>query len=948
VTSPQSTAKQLAWLADASVIQSVTSFLSGFDDRYTGSQGSLGAISYIQGFLRQNCSINAVYLDNFTFNDQGTLIQASNIVAKVEAANQTSKTLLVTAHHDSIGYQYPFNVYSTGAKGSDDDSSGVGAVLETARIVSTLGQDLKYNVLFVIFAAEEGNKTTNQAFMQEGSRHWISSDHLGVNSLQDIIGVVNLDGVAYKSGGPIGTYHHKSGSSVAENITLAASILGILAEDEGHARTDVYLKQVRCRTEDTFDSAGIPAVTLSTHYSNPFTHTPQDSLSNLDFREALNFTRTVLSYVCLTCVVTPKHEETYTAGWVSTICPQGQHTVNETNYIDVLIRPCTLVGYQLIVLDPSLAGIDSRSLLSITLASDATGRSLPILALGRVGANLLHLLAGSEVESIEQYSLGDDLIVHVNSSLTGLSHHPIYSYPNNIAFTNENGTSSSYKVIMGEAITGSNCCYCLARDTIGASTPFLQLSYTPYVHELWSWLGVLHTHNSSCGPIAFIGADNATTLTFIAQKIVENVAYWLLNAQRTAVVVEPSESSPLVGDRLKLEVVLRDSLTWSANSSIPVSLKVSSPSGKLLLTEVQVTGQDGVAESSNIFLTEIGEYQVSVTTFAGGGIGALATVTSFETGPRIGAYCDSEISVAQGESASIQLNLSYIPTIPETMVLTLRGKPLPSDLSIGMVFIRGYNNVNLTIPTREVIPPGTYSLTLTVMPPTREYVACEQLIVIFVTPGYDLEIIQAPDAMVQGSLSQLIVQLTSRRTIPVNGRLRVDSTDIVVKGETSFSISAGQTQQITLQIEETSTSPYCWGRGEMKITLMRDNSPVVESQPLPIFVSPNPINIFLGYILPPSLLLTIFIERLRKTNVKRAGIGTLLGGSILFLCGLAISQSMFLAVPLVMMAVGSYLATVAVEYVYDKPLPKGYEWLTPPLSNDGKVRNNRRGDDKRS
>jgi hypothetical protein len=95
-------------------------------------------------------------------------------------------------------------------------------------------------------------------------------------------------------------------------------------------------------------------------------------------------------------------------------------------------------------------------------------------------------------------------------------------------------------------------------------------------------------------------------------------------------------------------------------------------------------------------------------------------------------------------------------------------------------------------------------------------------------------------------------------------------------------------------------------------------------------------NLFLGYVLPPTLLAMILIERLRKTRVKIAGVGTLLGGSLFFAFGLLISQSMFMVVPLAMLVAGSYIGTAAVQYIYDKPLPKGYDWLIPREATEEK------------
>jgi hypothetical protein len=560
--------------------------------------------------------------------------------------------------------------------------------------------------------------------------------------------------------------------------------------------------------------------------------------------------------------------------------------------------------------------------------------------LGRIGIDVLDALTQNEVESIEQDASSHDLVAYVGNNLTGLSHHPVFNSPNNITLTCENDTVLSYTIEKNQLDGDSPYCY-LVRNKIEVNPPLLELSYSSHTSKIWTWLGVLHTHNSTCGPVAFIGIDNASSLTETARRIAENVVQWLFDIPKTVTIIEPSERNPLVGDSVNIDIGLRNSLTWSANSSITISLEVTSPSDNPLLREIRTTDQNGVAESSSIFLTKIGQYKVNATILIGG-IRVSEKTTSFKADPRIDVHFgDDEISVIQGESTNIQLDLTYSPAYPDSMILTLSGRHISSNISTGIAFTHGYNNVTLTIAAREAVPVGEYNLTLVIMPTTMKYIACEVSIRTQVTPGYDITILEAPNTMTQGSTAEIVLQLRSHRSITVSGTLRAQSNNIAVRGGTSFTVSAGETQQITLPLEEASNSPYTWGQGEIRISLIRNGFPVVESQPLAIFVSINSANLFLGYILPPTLLVAILINRLRKTKVKRAAIGAVLGGSISFLCGLAISQSMLMVIPLAMLVTGCYIGTRTMEYVYDKPLPKGYDWFTLSEAMEDKDDNRR-------
>jgi hypothetical protein len=916
----------MAELVNVDAMRSIVSHLSSFDNRYTGTLGSFLAISYIGGFFKLNCSIQNVFHDNFTFNDQGVLVEASTIIAKISAAKQTNRTILVSAHHDSIGYQYPFNIYSTGAKGADDDASGVGALLETARIISLFKEYLIYNVLFIVFAAEEGNKTLSPDFMCQGSTHWVSTGHPGVAALSDIVAALDVDGVAYNNGGPVGIYYHGSGSSIACNLSSVASQLNIPAKDEEGPRHDSYLTGIRCRTEDTFDKARIPAVTLSNHYTNPFTHTNLDTLSCLDFNLACNFTRVLISYIYLTGGSLPNPEVTYTESWRTSINHSGQFDLNESNYIAVNFNPNIINGFDLIILDPSISGITTDHLLQTISACSKQGMKLPVVSLGKTAVTLLRALNLSGAECIGGTSTNNDLVAYLGNSITDLSSHPIYNQPNIISLTPENSTHLSYVVLRQQPRDNA---YYLIRNNANTCRQLLPLSCTPFPSELWSWLAVLHDNESSFGPVALIGVDNGSSITDVAKGIVDNTVWWLVNGSRNYVAVRLSCRNPLVGDPIKVAVAVRDSLTWEAASSIPISIDVRSPSGGLLLGEICITDQKGVVESSSQLIREIGGHEVTVTANLGVA-GVTRTVTMFNSLPRITIeYQNDRINVTQGESIRVMLNLTYLPTQSEDLILELAGRPLLSNVSIVETLRHGCNNITFTMTSKETIQVGEYDLTFAAMPRTMEYIACNQLIKIVITPAYEVGIIEAPNTVEQLSSVQLIVQIKSYRSIPISCSLRTNSYGIMLTGEAYIVIASGETKQVKLSAQETSSSPYAWGGGKIRVAVIRNGVVVVESPPVAVFVSLSVMNLTIGYVLPVALPIAIFIEQSKRKKVQLTAPGTFLGGYAFFAIGLAIYQSFFMLVPLCMLIAGCYVGTMLMVRVYDMPLPKGYGWFIP-------------------
>jgi Peptidase family M28 len=86
--------------------------------------------------------------------------QITNVIATLPGTDPSGRTLVVSAHYDSI----VSNVLDTtsAAPGADDDASGVAAVLEIARVMS--GYKFGATIVFAAFAGEE------QGLF--GSTHW--------------------------------------------------------------------------------------------------------------------------------------------------------------------------------------------------------------------------------------------------------------------------------------------------------------------------------------------------------------------------------------------------------------------------------------------------------------------------------------------------------------------------------------------------------------------------------------------------------------------------------------------------------------------------------------------------------------------------------------------------------------------------------------------------------
>ncbi|MEN8225042.1 MAG: M20/M25/M40 family metallo-hydrolase [Bacteroidota bacterium] len=110
------------------------------------------------------------------FNSNG-----ENVVATITGSEYPDQQYIICAHYDDMP---PGNL----APGADDNASGVVGVLEAARLLKDF--DLKYTLKFIAFDEEEQGLIGSYAYAGEASSNG-----------DDILGVLNLDMIAYESNG---------------------------------------------------------------------------------------------------------------------------------------------------------------------------------------------------------------------------------------------------------------------------------------------------------------------------------------------------------------------------------------------------------------------------------------------------------------------------------------------------------------------------------------------------------------------------------------------------------------------------------------------------------------------------------------------------------------------------------------------------------------------------
>jgi hypothetical protein len=238
--------------------------LQDLGTRFTFSSGDEAAADYLVGRLESY----GLTVERDPFDAGG--VQAENVIARLPGVEEPDVVYVFSAHYDSISVD-PMNV----APGADDNATGVAAVVEAARILST--HRFRYSLWFVLTAAEEQGSL--------GSAHmvgWLSSEGVDVRGViaPDMIGYWPLgDGDAFDIlGDPAST-------ELVDRMAAWATTLGVAHK--------TWIQHNYCYGDDhtNFQEAGFPAITpmdcVEAHNipasgeSTPHYHMPTDRTDTL-------------------------------------------------------------------------------------------------------------------------------------------------------------------------------------------------------------------------------------------------------------------------------------------------------------------------------------------------------------------------------------------------------------------------------------------------------------------------------------------------------------------------------------------------------------------------------------------------------------------------------------------------------------------------------------------
>lgn len=188
-----------------------------------------------------------------------------NILATKLGSVHPEEIVVLCAHYDAMP---PGGLYN--APAADDDGSGCAALLEAARVLHDI--PFERTIVFALWDQEEQGKI--------GSIYY--ANNMAAND-EEIMGVVNMDAIAYDGNGDRKARVHAR--PMANSMAIADTVFAIL--DRYEIDIDLLLTNPGATYSDhaSFWSAGYGAVLMIEEFSgdgNPYYHTPNDRIQHFD------------------------------------------------------------------------------------------------------------------------------------------------------------------------------------------------------------------------------------------------------------------------------------------------------------------------------------------------------------------------------------------------------------------------------------------------------------------------------------------------------------------------------------------------------------------------------------------------------------------------------------------------------------------------------------------
>ncbi len=280
-----------ALLSDVSTdsIKSKLHKLSSYHTRHTKSK----YIHEVAQWLRsefESMGYNDLFYHKYNENIDGTDYELKNVICNKKGRN--NKWVLICAHYDSRMER--IDDHTSSAPGANDNASGVGAILEIARLLRQV--DLEYGVQFALFSGEE------QGLL--GSKHY--AKFVKENNLS-IYRLINLDMIGYPqlNAGIVliekDDHSDPAHNQVSGNDEDSIEFARIMADMSSYTDLKISLDSIWNSDYEPFEAEGYVVVGAydgsANEDQNPHYHDSSDTPSLIDWTYLTSVTKLVMATV---------------------------------------------------------------------------------------------------------------------------------------------------------------------------------------------------------------------------------------------------------------------------------------------------------------------------------------------------------------------------------------------------------------------------------------------------------------------------------------------------------------------------------------------------------------------------------------------------------------------------------------------------------------------------
>ncbi|KZT69425.1 Zn-dependent exopeptidase [Daedalea quercina L-15889] len=289
---------------------------SGIMSRHAFSKGALQAAAWLQEQFQStgaSCELKP-FLRGFS----------PNVVCTYAATEDTTETMLLSAHYDSRG-----SFGSIRAPGGDDDGSGVTALLAIARTIAHKGIAFRKNIQLVAFSGEEQGLYGSKAYARE-------MYELGAN----LTLMIQADMLGYRAPGEPAQLGLPESIGSLEVMQLVSNISAIYSPE-----LVVGTTRACCSDHQSFHELGFPATQVFERagpIADPMYHNSGDlsDREGYDFEQIRSIAKVQVRVVCCSLKLLAAHEPSVAASAVRDPPPCGRLRLARVELVSQQVSIC--------------------------------------------------------------------------------------------------------------------------------------------------------------------------------------------------------------------------------------------------------------------------------------------------------------------------------------------------------------------------------------------------------------------------------------------------------------------------------------------------------------------------------------------------------------------------------------------------------------------------------